>query len=94
LIYGREPDASLLWSLLSLIFNWYQGKGGWILNMTTDVPLVNTEAKNAWNYIFTLPYAVMTYGRKSWATTCFLSFIKLYSSNYIKSMKTSEQFHH
>jgi len=27
LIYGRERDASLLWSLLSLIFNWYWGKG-------------------------------------------------------------------
>jgi hypothetical protein len=95
LIYGREADASLLWSLLSLIFTWYQGKGGRILKMTIDLPLVNIEAKNVRNYISTLPFAIMAYGGTSWATfTCFLSFIKLYGSNYIKSTKTSEQFHH
>jgi hypothetical protein len=79
LIYGREPDASLLLSLLSLIFNWYQGKGGWILNMTTDLPLVNTEAKNAWNYICTLPYALMAYRGTSWAT----SLVSFHLSNFI-----------
>jgi hypothetical protein len=79
MIYGREPDASLLWSLLSLIFNWYQGKGGWIMNVTTDLRLVNTETKNARNYIFTIQHAVMAYGETSWAT----SLVSFHLSNFI-----------
>ena len=40
-----------------------------ILNITDDLPLVNTKAKNAQNYISTLPYTVMAYGGTSWATS-------------------------
>jgi hypothetical protein len=78
LIHGMEPDASLLWSLLSLIFNWYQGKGGWNLNMTTDLPLVSTKAKNSRNYL-TFPYAVMADGGTSWAT----SLVSFHLTNFI-----------
>jgi hypothetical protein len=49
LISGRAPDVFLLLGLLSHIFNWYREKWGQILNMITALPLVNTEAKNAWN---------------------------------------------
>ena len=47
--------------------------------MTADLPLVNTEPKNAQNYISTLPYAVMAYGGTSWAT----SLVSFHLSNLI-----------
>jgi len=50
-----------------------------ILNMTADLSLVNTKAKNAQNYISTIPYTVMAYEGTSWAT----SLVSFHLSNLI-----------